>query len=304
MTKEEILKAIRACARELKRNPNKRELRAMAGISERALYTRIGSLAKALEATGLDASGAGFALTEERLLLDWAAAARKLKKLPSVMEYQRAGSFSGTPFQKRYGSWTQTPRAFQRFTQRRKLEQKWRDVLKMIAERQAQAGREVRAAKDALGFLQKNAQGNGRGNSAIHGSGLGGRRGLLPGRPVYGEPLGLPELAYAPTNEMGVMFLFALMAYRLGFVVQRLQPGYPDCEAMRETAGGQCQRVWIEFEFESRNFAKHRHRRDGCDVIVCWKHNWKGCPLEVIELKTALSTQQSAKPKPLTTEEH
>jgi len=24
---------------------------------------------------------------------------------------------------------------------------------------------------------------------------------------------------------------------------------------------------------------------DGCDGIVCWKHNWKECPLEVIELK-------------------
>jgi hypothetical protein len=97
-------------------------------------------------------------------------------------------------------------------------------------------------------------------------------------------PLHLPEMAYAPTNEMGVMFLFALMARRLGFVVQRLQAGFPDCEAMRETAPGRCQLVWIEFEFESRNFAKHRHRRDGCDMIVCWKHNWKDCPLEVIAL--------------------
>ena len=54
---------------------------------------------------------------------------------------------------------------------------------------------------------------------------------------------------------------------------------------MREMAGGQWQRVWIEFEFESRNFLKHRHRRDGCDVVVCWKHNWKECGLEVIELR-------------------
>jgi len=25
---------------------------------------------------------------------------------------------------------------------------------------------------------------------------------------------------------------------------------------------------------------------DGADVIVCWKHNWPGCPLEVLELST------------------
>jgi hypothetical protein len=269
MTKEEILQAIRACARKLKRNPNKSELRAMAGISERALYTRIGSLREALEAAGLQASGSGFAETEERLLLDWAAAARKLKKIPSVMEYQRAGRFSGTPFHKRYGSWAQVPRAFRSFARKRKLERSWQDVLKMIAANGAQP------PKSALSVCS-----NGSANSRRR----TGRRGLLPGRPVYGAPLGLPELAYAPTNEMGVMFAFAVMARRLGFVVQRLQMGFPDCEAMRETAPGRCQRVWIEFEFESRNFAKHRHRRDGCDLIVCWKHNWKDCPLEVIEL--------------------
>ena len=24
---------------------------------------------------------------------------------------------------------------------------------------------------------------------------------------------------------------------------------------------------------------------NGCELIVCWKHNWKECPLEVIELR-------------------
>ena len=63
-----------------------------------------------------------------------------------------------------------------------------------------------------------------------------------------------------------------------------MQAGFPDCIAMRETAPGKWQRVRVEFEFESRNFRKHRHRQDRCDVIVCWVHNWKECPLEVVEL--------------------
>lgn len=103
-------------------------------------------------------------------------------------------------------------------------------------------------------------------------------------RPVYGPPLLWPELAHAPTNELGVVFVFGMMARRLGFVVHRLQAGFPDCIAMREVAPGVWQRVRIEFEFESRNFKKHKHRRDKCDVIVCWKHNWKDCPLDVVEL--------------------
>ncbi len=55
---------------------------------------------------------------------------------------------------------------------------------------------------------------------------------------------------------------------------------------MREVQPGKWQRVRIEFEYESRNFYKHRHSHKGCDVIVCWRHNWKECPrdLEVIEL--------------------
>jgi hypothetical protein len=49
------------------------------------------------------------------------------------------------------------------------------------------------------------------------------------------------------------------------------------------------QRVKIEFEFESRNFLRHNHDPELCDVIVCWEDNWPDAPLEVIELKRAYS---------------
>jgi hypothetical protein len=50
--------------------------------------------------------------------------------------------------------------------------------------------------------------------------------------------------------------------------------------------GGKLQPVRIEFEYQSRNFMKHMHDVKGCDVIVCWEHNWPECPIEVIELKS------------------
>jgi hypothetical protein len=28
------------------------------------------------------------------------------------------------------------------------------------------------------------------------------------------------------------------------------------------------------------------HDLKGCDMIVCWEHNWPECPLEVLELKS------------------
>jgi len=79
-------------------------------------------------------------------------------------------------------------------------------------------------------------------------------------------------------------------ARRLGFVVHHLQPAFPDCEAMRETIRGHWQRLRIEFEFESRSFLKHRHKKNGCDIIVCWRHNWPECPasIEVLELSKEL----------------
>jgi hypothetical protein len=107
------------------------------------------------------------------------------------------------------------------------------------------------------------------------------------GRPVvYGEPLGLAAMAHAPTNELGVLFLFGIVAADLGFRVERLQAAFPDCEAKREVAPGKWELVLLELEIYSRNFKAHRHDPRGCHGIVCWKHNWPDCPewLEVIEL--------------------
>jgi hypothetical protein len=103
---------------------------------------------------------------------------------------------------------------------------------------------------------------------------------------VYGAPLGIAAMAHAPTNEDGVIFLFGVMAAELGFRVERIQRGFPDCEAKREVAPGKWEWTRIEFEYESRNFKEHRHDPAGCDVIVCWRHNWADIPegLEVVEL--------------------
>ena len=266
MTKEEIVRAIRECAGKLGRNPNRRELLALAGITAKVLYTRMGSLRNALDAAGLEVSGAGFAQTESSLLLDWAGVARRLRKLPSAHEYQSAGRFTGKPFATRYGSWKKTPEAFRGFAESQGMGEEWSDVLAMIA------GRPVSEVKvEETGMVRQARKGA-----------------LLCDRPVYGPPLQMAELAYAPVNELGVVFVFGAMARRLGFIVHRLQAGFPDCIAMREMAPGQWQRVRIEFEFESRNFLRHRHRADRCDLIVCWRHNWKECPLEVVELREAI----------------
>jgi hypothetical protein len=85
---------------------------------------------------------------------------------------------------------------------------------------------------------------------------------------------------------MGVVFLFAAVAKKLGFRIEKIRAAYPDCIAYRHI-GNKEKRVGIEFEFRSSSFKAHRHDPKECDCIVCWHHDWPSVPrhLEVIELK-------------------
>ena len=105
-------------------------------------------------------------------------------------------------------------------------------------------------------------------------------------RPLMGAPLALPGLAHEPVNEMGVILLFGMVAHQLGFIVESVQSAFPDCDARMEVEPGRWQHVRIEFEYESRSFRDHGHDPEKCDLIVCWRHNWKDCPanLQVLEL--------------------
>ena len=105
-------------------------------------------------------------------------------------------------------------------------------------------------------------------------------------RPVMGPPFYPGALSNAPANETGVVLLFGMLAGELGFQIEAVRGEYPDIEAKRQIQPGKWQRVWIEVEYESRNFALLGHDPAKCDIIVCWRHNWVKCPkhIEVIEL--------------------
>jgi Homing endonuclease associated repeat len=132
--------------------------------------------------------------------------------------------------------------------------------------------------------------------SSGNSSGLAGRnrfgelRRIYKDRPLMGPPFGRHRLTNAPVNEMGVSFIWALVAWELGFQVEAMQGRYPDCLAKREVLPGKWQPVNVELEYESKNFLLHGHDPKRCDVIVCWRHNWKECPeeIEVIELSRVL----------------
>jgi hypothetical protein len=112
---------------------------------------------------------------------------------------------------------------------------------------------------------------------------------------VYGSPISFRGLRHAPINEQGVVYLFGMVSFELGFIVEAVQTGFPDCEAKRciDQKKGIWQRVLIEFEYKSGNFRDHGHDPSKCNVIVCWEHNWQECPIEVLELRSIIDRLDS-----------
>lgn len=106
----------------------------------------------------------------------------------------------------------------------------------------------------------------------------------------FGGPLNFRGLQYEPISELGVVFLFGMVATELGFHVEAVAGDFPDCTAKRKQPGGYYEQVEIEFEFKASNFRLHEHDRDTrhCDLLVCWENDWPDCPFEIVELKEAI----------------
>jgi hypothetical protein len=265
MTKEEIIAGIQSCAEELGRVPTVADLKGMRKISLKTIRRFYGRYSDALREAGFDPHGQGYKLDLETLFKDWAEIARQTRKIPSILTYNKHSKHSVGPLLTRFGGWTEVPRGLLQFVRGKELEEEWRDVVGMIEAHENINRCAIKRSKTVNGRSKKD-------------------------RPTYGYPLTPAALVHAPTNEMGVVFLFGMMANQLGMVVTRLQAEFPDCEAMREVETGRWQRLNVEFEFESRNFLVHKHDPDGCDMIICWVHNWPECPegIEVLELSSEM----------------
>jgi len=107
-----------------------------------------------------------------------------------------------------------------------------------------------------------------------------------------GRTLNFRAFAYSPTSEHDVVQLFGAVADELGFEIVGNRSAFPDCEARRRSLGTRESFVpcLIEYEFASSDFRRHKHPVAGCDLIVCWTHDWRECPIEVLELSTAIKS--------------
>jgi hypothetical protein len=269
-TRESIVQTLQNIAHRLGQTTlGKREVQPHLPLS--AINYHFGNLGTALRAAGLTVTGPDKLALAKRLRVDDAAlfesiseVEQRLGHAPNLSEYRaNGGSFSSKPFRTRFGSWVSVLQHYN----------KWK----------ADAGGQDRVAPSQDG-------GNGKLPTPQPAPVIdpGARTRKLP--QLYGEPIDFRGLRHAPINEQGVVYLFGMVSRELGFSVEALQQGFPDCEG--KYLHDKSRKLWakarIEFEFRASNFCEHCHNADECDVIVCWENDWPECPLRVVELRTEI----------------
>lgn len=268
-TREAIIAAIRLAGAALGRRPTAIEAWARARVSRRAVKRCFaGGWTEAVRAAGYEAYTSNLRVAERTLLEAWGRVVRKLGRVPTRDVFVRLGRFSVMNYYRRFGGWGETRGAFLAALGN---EAAWADVCAIV--------RGAPAARCATGRSRLRSRRD-RGEERLD------RHRVLAGRRTFGEPLDFALMRCEPRCELGVVYLFGVLARHLGYVVESVESSFPDCEAKRRTGTGAWQQVRIEFEFESRNFHTHGHAAAGCDVIVCWRHNWPESPsgVEVLEL--------------------
>jgi Homing endonuclease associated repeat len=277
-SRESIIQTLQNVASRLGRTTlSKREVQPHLALS--AVNYHFGNLGTALKAAGLSttardpsAVGKRSRLDDDLLFASLLEVEQKIGRVPNMSEYRaNGGTFSNKPFRNHFGSWGSTLQHYH----------KWKVD---------RSGSSIQTSPTIVVEQMNNGL-------------CADAPALLPSPPpiqsfaqtrkppqLYGEPIDFRGLRHAPINEQGVVYLFGMVSRELGFSVEALQQGFPDCEA--KYLHDKNHKLWanarIEFEFRASNFRDHGHGQDGCDVIICWENDWPDCPLRVVELKSEI----------------
>ncbi len=261
VTREEILNTIKELAEKLGRPPSYSELNRILHVSTTKISALFGKWSEAVRECGFEPTKRKGFRTAQELFEDYARIVAKIGEPPSASEYERQSVFSSKPLRRRFKDWEAIAPGMLDYAKRKGIVEEWQEATDILI-------RHVEKLEEA------------ERTSAL----LENEPSVSEYGPLYGRPLMLPAMAMAPTNEQGVLCLFAMLAQRLGFMILRVQSEFPDLQVMRRL-GKHWRMMDAELEFESRNYLLHMHPEKGCGLIICWKHNWPGCAIEVLELE-------------------
>ena len=100
-------------------------------------------------------------------------------------------------------------------------------------------------------------------------------------------------LQTCPPQEVEVRERLAILNEVFGLYDTMVSVGeFPDL--VIETRTGE--RLRAEVETKSSHFRYHGHDPEGCDLVICWEHDWADCPLPVMTIAGLWSVYQEMKP--------
>ncbi len=269
ITKEFIIEKIKEIARQkgVTSLPKKIFI-AESGISEYEYLKLFNTWNEAVTAAGLEAQDFAKPYEKENLFQNLREVFEKSDGLCSRTKFNKISSISHDSYRRHFGSWQEALVNFKKWLEDNKYDYPW--IAELPDSLPEEIIEETQEKSEEADFKKQ--------WKAISGN-------------KYGSFLNFRGLQHAPINEQGVIFLFGMVCLELGVIVEAVQSGFPDCEAKRriDSKKDHWERVRIEFEYRSSNFLEHGHNSTKCDLIVCWEHDWKDCPIEVIELKKVLS---------------
>src|SRR6185295_17999391 len=117
-------------------------------------------------------------------------------------------------YERHFGPWSKLPTVFREYADGKP---DWKDVLPLLpisSPRQVSRTNSTATANRTPEFHYRHRK--------------------LESRPTYGNPIDFRGLRHEPVNEDGVVFLFGMVAKELGYMVEAVQAGFPDCEAKRQ----------------------------------------------------------------------
>lgn len=265
-----IIREIQRVARDKNKNQlTHSEFITETGISAWQIYQLFDGWREACELAGLRPYDKNITIDNDALFEEMCRVFLEQNGVCTRTRFGRLAKYSVDSYRKRFGHWQQILLAFKKWLDDKGIKFPFYDDLPSGLKPKAE---ELIEPKDH------------ESSDIRHWEGKGGT--------VYGPFLNFRGLQHAPINEQGVVFLFGMVCHELGFTVEAIKTGYPDCKAKRRVDKSRdlWEEVTIEFEFSSKNFKEHGHNPEHCDVIVCWKHDWLECPIEVIELSSAIKT--------------
>jgi hypothetical protein len=211
LTRESIIEAARAVAKDFEGSPSKADFVRLTGIGEYHLWRLFpdGGWTKVRELAGIERHPQDYdALSDERLLAEYLKVAKQAGRIPTWNIFESIANVSRSVITRRFGGLQGTLKRLGDYLEAHEPEST------LLVELQAKFKHEIPTPPAGSHTLSKTVWTKGSG-------------------PVFGQPIDFRGLRHAPINEQGVVFLFGMVAYELGFIVESVQAGYPDCEAKR-----------------------------------------------------------------------